>query len=272
MIGARYQRRALVNVRCVESLIVPPKTRHFMTAVQQYERALVFKAGKYRTEKGPGLRFTFPVFHELRKVDMRMQTMQIPSQELMTRDNVTIHVDAVAFFKVCDPMKALCNVTDYAGAVNEAAQTSLRDQLSRANFDEVLHDRDEAGKVILVSLYKITENWGVIVDALKLKNIQIDSTMIRAMGRRAEAERVREARGIEASAEVEASKKLVEAALEFEKAPLGLRLRELQTCTQMAAEANTTILIPTNVSTDVAQALTTLRRQIKAQESSKAKI
>lgn len=189
---------------------------------------------------------------------MRTQSMQIPSQELMTRDNVTIHVDAVAFFQITKAQKALCAVTDCYASVSEVAQTSLRGQLSNSTFDEVLHDREEAGKSILAALNEITSAWGVTIDAVKLKNIRIDPSMVRAMGRRAEAERIREARLIEASAEFESSKNLVEAAREFEKAPLGLRLRELQTYTQIAAEKNT-VLVPSNLQSGIVESLLALK-------------
>ena len=191
---------------------------------------------------------------------MRTQAMQIPSQELMTRDNVTIHVDAVAFFKIIDAFKALRAVKDYLGAVSEVAQTSLRGQLSNATFNEVLHDREEAGKKILAALNITTSAWGVQIDSVQLKNIRIDKSMIRAMGRKAEAERVREARNIEASAEFESSIKLVEAAKQFERAPLALRLRELQTFTQISAEKNT-VLMTGNADTRYMEALVALKRR-----------
>ncbi|KAL8726953.1 MAG: hypothetical protein Q9166_006374 [cf. Caloplaca sp. 2 TL-2023] len=252
---------------------IPPLQRTFFIMVSQYEKGLLFKSGRYVGEKQPGFRLYIPLFHEVSSIDMRTQAMQIPSQELMTRDNVTIHVDAVAFFKITDAFKSATAVQDCQNAISEVAQASLRGQLSRATFNEVLHDREEAGKNILVALNNITNSWGVNVDAVKLKNISIDRSMIRAMSRRAEAERVREARLIEASAEFESSKKLVEAAKEFEKAPLGLRLRELQTFAQIGAEKNT-ILIPANFDAGAAQALVALYRkeQIKARLGKEGKV
>ena len=219
----------------------------------------------YDREKLPGFRLYFPLFHRVKTVDMRTRAMQIPSQELMTRDNVIIHVDAVAFFKITDAFKALRAVKDCLDAVSEVAQTSLRGQLSNATFNEVLHDREEAGKKILTILNTTTSAWGVQIDAVQLKNIRIDKSMIRAMGRKAEAERVREARLIEASAEFESSKKLVEAAKEFERAPLGLRLRELQTYTQIAAEKNT-VLMTGNADTRYMEALVALKRREELRE------
>ncbi|KAI4181949.1 MAG: hypothetical protein L6R41_006300 [Letrouitia leprolyta] len=232
--------------------------RNFFTFVRPYEKGVLFKSGRYIGEKSSGFRLSIPVFHRTVRVDMRTQSMQIPSQELMTRDNVTIHVDAVAFFQITKAQKSLCAVIDYEASVSEVAQTSLRGQLSNSTFDEVLHDREEAGKNILAALNEITSAWGVTVDAVKLKNIRIDPSMVRAMGRRAEAERIREARLIEASAEFESSKKLVEAAREFEKAPLGLRLRELQTYTQIAAEKNT-VLVPGNLQSGIVESLLALK-------------
>ena len=191
---------------------------------------------------------------------MRTQATQIPSQELITRDNVTIHVDAVAFFKIIDAFRALRAVKDYLGAVSEVAQTSLRGQLSNTTFNEVLHDREEAGKKILAALNITTSAWGVQIDSVQLKNIRIDKSMIRAMGRKAEAERVREARNIEASAEFESSIKLVEAAKQFERAPLALRLRELQTFTQISAEKNT-VLMTGSADSRYMEALVALKRR-----------
>ena len=159
-----------------------------------------------------------------------------------------------------DAFKALRAVKDYLGAVSEVAQTSLRGQLSNATFNEVLHDREEAGKKILAALNITTSAWGVQIDSVQLKNIRIDKSMIRAMGRKAEAERVREARNIEASAEFESSIKLVEAAKQFERAPLALRLRELQTFTQISAEKNT-VLLTGNADTRYMEALVALKRR-----------
>lgn len=174
---------------------------------------------------------------------MRTRTMQIPYQELITKDNVTIHVDGVAFYGVVDAQKSLCNVEDLEIAVSEAVQTSVRDQLSQAAFSSVLHDRESAGQNILSALCTLTTKWGVLVDAVKLKNIRVDESMIRAMGRVAEAERVRAARLIEAGAELDASRKLAQAGRELEVAggPYALKLREMQNQAQMAAERNTTV-------------------------------
>lgn len=261
---ARALRKTIVI--CSSCRTAPLKTRTFFTFVDQHEKGLLFKSGRYIGEKLPGFRLYVPLFHQIDSVDMRTQAMQIPSQELMTRDNVTIHVDAVAFFKITDAFKSLRAVKDCSAAVSEAAQTSLRDQLSNATFDEVLHDREEAGKRIFAALNELTSAWGVSVDAVKLKNIRVDESMIRAMGREAEAERVRKARLIEASAEFESSKKLVEAAKEFEKAPLGLRLREMQNYAQIAAEKNMVMVIPANLDPGVAQALVTLNRVMKQRQ------
>ncbi|KAL2055226.1 hypothetical protein ABVK25_004564 [Lepraria finkii] len=173
----------------------------------------------------------------------------------MTKDNVTIHVDAVAFFRINEAFKALCNIED-----GEAAQTSVRDQLSTAAFDEVLHDREEAGRAVLAALRKLTDNWGVVIDAVKLKNIYIDESMIRTMGRRAEAERMRESRIIEADAELQVLKKLFQAGIELGDGALGLRWRELQTFTQIAAERNA-MVIPANFDPGVVHAMRHLGRQ-----------
>ncbi|KAL9610823.1 MAG: hypothetical protein Q9167_004492 [Letrouitia subvulpina] len=199
----------------------------------------------------------------VRKVDLRTWTMQIPSQELITKDNITIHVDAVAFAQVIDPLKVICNIEDCHTAVCEAAQTSLRDQLSRASFAEVLNNREEAGKGVLEALCAMTYDRGVTVKAVKLKNIKIDNSMIRAMARQAEAEKIKTARLIEASAEFEASKMLIEAARRFEEAPIGLRLRELQTYLQVAAEKNMVMIIDGKVGTSVAKGLNLLSPYVK---------
>lgn len=238
--------------------------RNFWKQVEEYEKALIFRAGRYVGSKQAGIRLDLPILHTLRTVDMRIQIHTIPPQELMTKDNVTVHVDAVSFFQVIDPKKALLNIVNYKKAVNEAAQTSLRSQLSQNTFDELLCDREEAGQTVLNALQKISADWGVSVQSVQLKNVRIDASMVRAMGRKAEAHRVRDARLIEADAEVQASHKLVDAAKSFEKAPLAMRLRELQTYAQIAAEGNT-VLIPSNMSGDLGQALTSLRRAVEHQ-------
>ncbi|KZV73380.1 hypothetical protein PENSPDRAFT_682863 [Peniophora sp. CONT] len=236
--------------------VSPSRTsaRNFLTTVDQSETGLLFRFGEYVGTKEPGLRVSIPIINEVRKVDMRVHTLSIPPQELITRDNVTIHVDAVCFFRVVDPGKAILAVDDYRNAVNEAAQSSLRAQLSRATFSEALHDREEAGKVVLQALCRITEQWGVKADLVQLKNISIDQSMVRAMSRKAEAERIREARLIEADAEVRTAEKLAEAATYFDESPFAMRLRELQTYAQIAAEGNT-VLIPANLSSSVATSM-----------------
>jgi regulator of protease activity HflC (stomatin/prohibitin superfamily) len=148
--------------------------RTYFSQVHEYEKALVFQAGRYVGEKGPGIRLDVPVLHKLHKVDTRIQTLTIPPQELMTKDNVTVHVDAVSFFQVVDPKKALLNNVDYKRAVNEAAQTSLRSQLSRNTFDELLSDREEAGQIVLNALQKVSFDWGVSIRSVQLKNVRID--------------------------------------------------------------------------------------------------
>ena len=178
---------------------------------------------------------------------MQTHPMDIPSQELVTKDNVTISVDAMAFYKIEDAEKALLNISDVVHAVNETAQVSLREPLSNKTFDEIIHERDQAGQAVQATLERIAANWGVTISGVKLKNIRVDPSMIRAMSRQAEAKRVREARLIEASAEAEAAKKLVEAARQFEEAPTALQLRTLQAYTQIAAEKNNTFFLPTSL-------------------------
>ncbi|KAI4162391.1 MAG: hypothetical protein LQ342_003957 [Letrouitia transgressa] len=234
--------------------------RGFVTVIPQYNEGLLFRCGRHVGRKEPSLRLSIPIFNEVRKVDLRTATMQIPSQELITKDNITIQVDAVAFIEATDPLKVICNVENCETAVSEAAQTSLRDQLSRASFSEVLNNREEAGKSVLEALCAMTADWGVVVKAVKLKNIKIDRSMIRAMARQAEAERLKLSRLIEASAEYEALHTLVEAAKKFEGAPIGLRLRELQTYLQVAAEKNMVMVIDGNVDTGVARGLNHLSR------------
>ena len=248
------------------------KSRSIFTVVQDYEKGLVFRKGRYAGEKQPGIRCYFPIFNEVRRVDMRTRTMQVPSQELITKDNVTIHVDAVAFYRITDALKSLRNVEDLEAAVDKAAQASLRDQLSRVTFDEVLHDREEGAVNILAALCKLTAKWGVLVDAVKLMNIRVDESMIRAMSRVAEAERVRAARVIEASAEYEASVKLVEAGNQFGtgNGMLGLRLREMQTYAQIAEEKNMMVLMPASLDPGVARALTTLASSKQGEQNTVA--
>ncbi|KAL9033504.1 MAG: hypothetical protein Q9214_007483, partial [Letrouitia sp. 1 TL-2023] len=225
--------------------------RGFVTIIPQYKEGLVFKYGGHVGRKKPGFRLSIPIFNRVRKVDMRTVTMKVPRQELITKDNIIIKVDAVAFTQVTDPLKVVYNVEDY--------ETAYR-QVSAISFAEVLKNREEARKGVLEALCAMTVDWGIVVKAVKLKNIKINSSMIRALGRQAETERLKTARLIEASAESEASHMLVEAARKFKEAPIGLRLRELQTYSQVAAEKNIVMITDGNVDTGVARSLNYLCR------------
>ncbi|KAL7004977.1 hypothetical protein EMMF5_005463 [Cystobasidiomycetes sp. EMM_F5] len=252
------------------ALIRPQQRSFFWRTVEAYESGVVFRFGVKVDEKGPGFRLDLPLVHRLRTIDQRVQTLNVPPQDCMTSDNVTIHVDAVAFFEVVDASKAMLRIVDYKQAVFEAAQTSLRSQLSRNTIDSLLKDREEAGHTVMAALQKVADDWGVRIHSVQLKNVKIDPSMVRAMGRKAEASRVREARIIEADAEVQASHKLVEAAQSLKNAPMAMRLRELQTYTQIAAEGNT-VLIPANLSYESQAAYATLGKSGQQQKAGAAR-
>lgn len=214
--------------------------------VQQYEQGVVFRLGRLRQGvRGPGLTLILPVLDRLVKVNMQIFTMGVPAQEGITRDNVTLTVDAVVYFRVIDPVKAVVNVQNYLFAVSQVAQTSLRAVIGRTDLDAVLSDRDRINAELRTVIDEPTEGpWGVRVERVEVKDVSLPESMKRSMSRQAEAERERRARVIAATGELEASKKLAEAGRALALEPGSLQLRLLQTVVEVAAEKNSTLVMP----------------------------
>ncbi len=214
--------------------------------VQQYERGVVFRLGKVRSRvRGPGLTFVVPGIDRLAKVNLQITTMSVPAQDGITRDNVSVRVDAVVYFRVLDPVKALVNVRDYIFAVSQVAQTSLRAVIGRADLDELLSNRDKLNAELTTIIDAPTEGpWGVKIERVEVKDVALPESMKRSMSRQAEAERERRARVIAADGEYQAATKLAQAAAAMAADPAALQLRLLQTVVEVAAEKNSTLVMP----------------------------
>jgi regulator of protease activity HflC (stomatin/prohibitin superfamily) len=212
--------------------------------VQEYERGVVFRLGRLVGSRGPGLILLIPFVERMVKVDLRTVTMDIPVQEVITRDNVTIRVNAVTYFRVMDPNAATVNIEDYVRATSQIAQTTLRSVLGQAELDELLSEREKINQELQQIIDDQTEPWGVKVSIVEVKDVELPNTMQRAMARQAEAEREKRAKIIHAEGEFEAARQLSDAANIISQAPGALQLRYLQTLNDIAAEQNSTILFP----------------------------
>ena len=212
--------------------------------INEYERAVVLRLGKFLAVKGPGLIILIPVIDKMRKLDLRIVTLDVPPQEVITRDNVSIRVSAVVYFRVLDPEKAFLQVEDYHYATSQLAQTTLRSICGQAELDEILAEREKLNMKIQEILDADTEPWGVKVSKVEIKEIDLPEEMKRAMAKQAEAERERRAKIINAEGELQAAKTLLEAAQIMAQNPITLQLRYLQTLTEISAEKNSTILFP----------------------------
>ncbi|MGW1764393.1 slipin family protein [Streptomyces sp. NPDC002073] len=213
--------------------------------VKQYERGVVFRFGRLREGiRVPGLTMVVPVLDRLHKVNMQIVTMPVPAQEGITRDNVTVRVDAVVYFKVIDPANAIIAVEDYRFAVSQMAQTSLRSIIGKSDLDDLLSNREMLNQGLELMIDSPAVGWGVQIDRVEIKDVSLPETMKRSMARQAEADRERRARVINADAELQASKKLAEAAAVMSEQPAALQLRLLQTVVAVAAEKNSTLVLP----------------------------
>jgi regulator of protease activity HflC (stomatin/prohibitin superfamily) len=212
--------------------------------VQEYERGVIFRLGRLQGPKGPGIFFIIPLVDRMVKVDLRVITLDIPTQEAITRDNVTVRVNAVAYFRVVDPSDAIVQVEDYYKATWQIAQTSLRSVLGQSNLDEVLIHRDEINQKLQQIIDEQTEPWGIKVSIVEVKDVELPDTMKRAMARQAEAEREKRAKFIHAEGEFNAAQQLQDAARVMSKEPAALQLRYLQTLTEISVEKNSTIIFP----------------------------
>ena len=212
--------------------------------LREYERGVVFFLGRFERVKGPGLIIIIPVIQKMVRVDLRTVVMDVPSQDVISRDNVSVRVNAVLYFRVIDAQKAIINVENFLQATSQLAQTTLRSVLGQHELDEMLANRDMLNADIQGILDARTDGWGIKVSNVEIKHVDLNETMIRAIARQAEAERTRRAKVIHASGEMEASDKLVEAASKLAAEPNAILLRYLQTLTEIASEKNSTILFP----------------------------
>jgi regulator of protease activity HflC (stomatin/prohibitin superfamily) len=214
--------------------------------VQQYQRGVVFRFGRVMSNiRDPGLRFIIPIADKMVKVTMQTVVLGVPAQGAITRDNVTVTVDAVVYFRVVDPVKALVNVRDYPSAVSQVSQTSLRAVIGRADLDTLLSDREQINDQLKSVIDAPTEGpWGLLIERVEVKDIALPETMKRSMSRQAEAERERRARVIAAEGEFQASQKLSQAAAAMAATPGALQLRLLQTVVDVASEKNSTLVMP----------------------------
>ena len=212
--------------------------------LREYDRGVIFLLGRFYKVKGPGLIIVIPFFQQMVKVDLRTIVWDIPTQDLITRDNVSVKVNAVLYFRVVDPQKAIINVEDFMEATGQLAQTTLRSVLGQHELDELLAERERLNADVQEILDTQTDGWGIKVSNVEIKHVDLDESMIRAIAKQAEAERERRAKVIHASGEFEAAEKLVDAASLLIKQPESMQLRYLQTLTEIAGEKNSTIVFP----------------------------
>ncbi len=212
--------------------------------LNEYDRGVIFRLGRLIDVKGPGLIFLIPVIDKMLRVSLRTVTMDVPPQDVITRDNVSVKVSAVVYFRVMDPNKAIVEVENYMYATSQLAQTTLRSILGQEELDDMLAEREKINNRVQEILDKNTEPWGVKVSHVEIKHIDLPQDMQRAIARQAEAERTRRAKVINADGEFQASTKLAEAAVVLGKNPIALQLRYLQTLAEIATENNSTTIFP----------------------------
>ena len=212
--------------------------------LREYERGVIFLLGRFWKVKGPGLIIVIPVIQQMVRVDLRTIVMDVPSQDVISRDNVSVKVNAVLYFRVIDPEKAIIQVENFYAATSQLAQTTLRSVLGQHELDDMLAEREKLNADIQTILDKQTDAWGIKVSNVEIKHVDLDEKMVRAIAKQAEAERERRAKVIHAEGEMQAAQKLVEAAKTLEQQRQALQLRYLQTLTEIAGEKSSTIVFP----------------------------
>lgn len=212
--------------------------------LREYERGVIFRLGRLVGTKGPGLIILIPIVDRMVKVSLRIITMDVPTQEVITKDTVPVKVNAVIYFRVVDPEKSVIVVQNFTNATSQIAQTTLRSVLGQMELDELLSQREKINQTLQIIVDEHTDPWGIKVTTVETKDVELPEGMKRAMAKQAEAERERRAKVIHAEGEFQASEKLVEAASKMAKQPTSLQLRYLQTLTEVAVEKNSTILFP----------------------------
>ena len=222
--------------------------------VKEYERGVIFRLGRLVGTRGPGLFFLVPGIEKMEKIDLRVVTLDVPSQEVITKDNVPVKVNAVCYFRVLDPEKAIVEIEDFIMATSQISQTTLRSVVGQADLDEVLSSRDKINTELQEIIDQATDPWGIKVSRVEIKDVQLPADMQRAIARQAEAERDRRAKVIHAQGEFEASVKLTEAAKIIDQSPSAIQLRYLQTLTEIATENNSVTVFPVPI--DILKAFT----------------
>lgn len=232
---------AVVIVVAVVGLVVLAAA---VRIVNEYERGVIFRLGRVTGAKGPGLFFIIPVIDRMVRVNLQVVTMDVPPQDIITKDNVTVRVDAVVYFQVVDPVRAVVSIQNYLFATSRIAQTTLRATLGQHELDDLLTNRQRVNQLLQEQIDELTEPWGVKVVAVETKDVDLPEGMQRAMARQAEAERERRAKVIAAEGEFQAAQRLAEAAEVIQRQPAALQLRTLQTLTEVASERNSTLVFP----------------------------
>jgi len=212
--------------------------------VNEYERGVIFRLGRLVGAKGPGLFFIIPIIDRMVKVSLRTTVLDVPVQEVITKDNVPVKVNAVVYFRVLDPSKAIVEIENYIYGTSQIAQTTLRSVVGQAELDELLSERDKINSQLQKIIDEATDPWGIKVSTVEVKDVQIPEQMQRAIAHQAEAERDRRAKVINAEGEFQAAEKIAQAAEIISKSPAGIQLRYLQTAVEVAAEKNSTLLFP----------------------------
>ena len=230
----------IVPVFIVLLVILPQAVR----ILREYERGVIFRLGKLLGAKGPGIIFLIPIVDKMVRMDLRVVTIDVSKQEIMTKDNVPATVDAVVYFRVINPMDAVVKVENFWKATSLIAQTTLRSVLGQASLDDLLSQRDVINQKLQEIIDRQTEPWGIKVTAVEIKDVALPDSMKRAMAKQAEAERERRAKVVNAEGEFQAAEKMVQAAAMISKEPIALQLRYLQTMREMASEHNTTTFLP----------------------------
>jgi len=229
-----------ITIAVLAAIILP----QMFKILREYERAVVFRLGKFLKTKGPGLIFLIPFIDKIERIDLRVLTINVNKQEVITKDNVTVSVDAITFFRVVDAHDAVIQVERYIEATSMLSQTTLRSIVGQVELDDLLANRDKVNKKIQESIDRQTEPWGIKVVAVEVRDVGLPENMKRAMARQAETERDRRAKVINAEGEYQAAERLVDAAKKIQQAPAALQLRFLQTMTEVSEENSSFVMLP----------------------------
>lgn len=224
-----------------------------LRTVKQYQKGVVFRFGKIVGTKEPGLNWIIPFIDKMEKIDLRTITLPVPTQKIITRDNVSVDVSAVAYYRVIDSVKSIVSIENVMSAINQIAQTSIRNIVGKFQLDEILSERDQINKSIATVLDSHTEGWGVVVSVVEIKDIELPEGMQRAMAKQAEAEREKRAKIIAAEGEFLSSQKLADTADIMQAHPIALQLRNLQTMAEISVEKNSTIIFPAQFMSTVSE-------------------